>query len=420
MIVRPAVIPSDLSIAAIKDSRKGWAVVCILFLMLGVVMGGRNSIGLMMPFWKDDLGWSYGLVATAGAIMLTVMAVVAPAAGLVLDRLGARAVYATGMSFIGTAFILCSFMTEPWQLIALFSIMGGMGFAVVSPSLVSSTVARYFESRLGLATSIASSGSTGGQLALMPLLGAVVVAIGWRPSFIAMGVTILATAIIVPIMIGKEPQNASSGRTATGWALASTFNQLRRNRTFWLLISGFFICGYTTVGVIKIHLIPYAVSCGFPPLQSAVAYGVMSFFSMAGMILYGYLADRLHRPGLLASIYVMRALSFILLMHIAGSPAMLFVFAILFGIFDYSTFPIVASLVASHIGRHIMGVTMGLIFGAHSLGAALGSFMGGYLFDLFARYDWVWTTSIGLALVAALLTILIRENRTPVKEPTVA
>lgn len=412
-IVRPTVTPFDPSTDAIKDSRKGWVVVCTLFLMLGIVITGRNSIGLMMPFWKDDLGWSYGFVSTAGAIMMTVMAAVAPAAGLVLDRFGARAIYAAGMSFIGTAFILCSYMTEPWQLVALFSVMGGIGFAVVSPSIVSSTVARYFDTRLGLATSIATSGSTGGQLALMPLLGLAVIAVGWRASFVAVGLAILATAIIVPVLIGKEPRKPSSGRAGTGWALASTFAHLRRDRTFWLLTGGFFICGFTTVGVIKVHLIPYAVSCGFPPLQSAVAYGVMSFFSMAGMIAYGYLADRLHRPALLASIYFLRALTFILLMQITGSQATLFIFAILFGIFDYASFPIVVSLVASHIGRHIMGVTMGLIFAAHSLGGALGSFMGGYLFDLFARYDWVWIVSIAMALLAALLTTLIRENRTP-------
>ena len=370
-------------------------VVGTLFLMLGIVLTGRNSIGLMMPFWKDDLGWSYGTVSTAGAIMMTVMAATAPAAGLVLDRFGSRAIYAAGMSFIGLAFILCSFMTEPWQLIALFSVMGGIGFAVVSPSLVSSTVARYFDNQLGLATSIASSGATGGQLALMPLLGLAVVGMGWRPSFIAIGVTILATAIIVPILIGREPRNEPSARAAAGWALAATFTQLRSDRTFWLLTAGFFICGFTTAGVISIHLIPYAMSCGFPPLQSAFAYGVMSFFSMAGMILYGYLADRLHRPALLTSVYFLRALTFILLMHITGSPAMLFIFAILFGIFNYSTFPIVASLVASHIGRHIMGVTMGLIFASHSPGRRFGILHGGLSCSICSPdMYWVWMISI--------------------------
>ena len=395
-------------------------VVGTLFLMLGVVITGRSSIGLMMPFWKDDLGWSYGFVSTAGAIMMTVMAAIAPAAGWALDRFGARTLYAVGMVFIGAAFILCAFMTEPWHLVALFSVLGGIGFSVVSPSLVSTTVARYFDTKLGLAASIASSGATGGQLALMPLLGLIVVAVGWRASFVGIGITILATSIIVPILIGKAPQTGASAGIRKDRAVWPTLKQVIRDKTFLLVTSGFFICGFTTTGAIKIHLIPYAVSCGFPPLQSAFAYGVMCFFSLAGMIIYGHLSDRFHRPALLASIYFLRALTFILLLQISDGPETLFTFAILFGIFDYATFPIVASLVATHIGRHIMGITMGLIFAAHSLGAALGSFMGGYLFELSARYDWVWLSSFGLALLAAFLTILIKENRTPVTEPALA
>ena len=148
----------------------------------------------------------------------------------------------------------------------------------------------------------------------------------------------------------------------------------------------------------------------------------MSAFSLAGMIAFGHLSDRFHRPALLASIYFMRALTFLVLLQIAGSSTLLFSFAVLFGIFDYATFPIVASLVASHIGRHIMGFTMGLIFAAHSLGGAAGTFLGGYLFELFARYDWVWFVSFGLALLAAALTVLIRENRggSPAPAPAAA
>jgi MFS family permease len=155
------------------------------------------------------------------------------------------------------------------------------------------------------------------------------------------------------------------------------------------------------------------VSCGFPPVQSATAYGVLSLFSLIGMISYGWLSDRYHRPMLLASCYFVRALTFIMLMYITDNTPLLFAFAALFGIFDYATFPIVASLVATHIGRNVMGITMGLIFALHSLGGALGSFMGGWLFEMFARYDWVWMASVGLALLASFLSIMIRENREP-------
>ena len=39
------------------------------------------------------------------------------------------------------------------------------------------------------------------------------------------------------------------------------------------------------------------------------------------------------------------------------------------------------------------------------------AFLGGWLFDLFARYDWVWLGSMGLALSAALMVLTIDETR---------
>ena len=137
---------------AARQTRKGWVVVCALFLMLGIVIAARNSIGLLMPYLKEDLGWSYGLVSTAGAVMLTTMAVVAPVAGMMIDRHGPRTIYAIGMSLAAIAFGLASVMSEPWQLVLFIGIVGGVGFAAISPALVSTTVAAYFDRGLGLAT----------------------------------------------------------------------------------------------------------------------------------------------------------------------------------------------------------------------------------------------------------------------------
>ena len=385
--------------------------------MLSIVITARNSLGLMMPFWKEDMDWSYKFVATASALMMVTMAISAPVLGSIIDRFGSRTIYAIGMAVIGVIYILCSFMIEPWQLITLFSLIGGVAFAAIAPSLVSTTIAHHFKERLGLATSMATSGSTAGQFAIMPVFALLITWLSWRNSFFIAGLVILATAVVVFLLIGKEPPKSKTDNSSTKRSAQTTLAALTRLPVFWLLGSGFFICGFTTAGVIKVHLIPYAVSCGFPPVQSATAYGVLSLFSLLGMIMYGWLSDRYHRPTLLASCYFVRALTFLMLVYIAGNPTLLYIFAIIFGIFDYATFPLVASIVATHIGRHIMGLTMGLIFALHALGGALGSFMGGYLYDLFARYDWVWFISIALAFMAAILSIMIRENRKPQSTP---
>ena len=88
-----------------------------------------------------------------------------------------------------------------------------------------------------------------------------------------------------------------------------------------------------------------------------------------------------------------------------------FSFAVIYGVFDYSTVPPTASLVASHLGLRIMGLAMGLISGGHALGGALGAFLGGYLFDLFARYSEMWLFAFATALLAGLMVYALRENR---------
>ena len=180
---------------------------------------------------------------------------------------------------------------------------------------------------------------------------------------------------------------------------------------FHALFWSFSICGFTTTGVIETHLIPYTVACGFPPLQGATAYGVLAAFNMMGMVGAGYLSDRVNRPLLLGVIYIGRALSFLLLMRITDDLPMLMIFAVAFGVFDFSTFPITASLAASHLGLRIMGLAMGLISAGHAVGAALGAFLGGWLYDAFAKYDFVWSASVATALVAGVLAFTIRENR---------
>jgi MFS family permease len=93
---------------------------------------------------------------------------------------------------------------------------------------------------------------------------------------------------------------------------------------------------------------------------------------------------------------------------------------VFFGIVDYSTVPVTASLVESHIGLHVMGLTMGLIFAGHSVGAALGALFGGYLFELYAQYDWVWWSSIGLAVLAGLIVFLLRDRPPALSNATTA
>ena len=395
----------------IRENPYGWLVVAVLFTVLTLVMSARSALGLLIPEWEKEFAWDRTFISTGGSVMLTVMAIGSPVAGMALDRYGARTIFVMAILVTAVAVCLTAGMWEDWHFIAAFGLIGGIGFSIVSAPLIGATVALYFDARRGLATGIATSGATGGQLVLMPLLAVGLGTIGWRASFLAVGLLLAATALLTWTLIRREaPESRMRGPQAdAGNTVWTQLGYLMRDRTFWLLGIGYIVCGFTTIGAIRIHFLPYAAACGFPPIESATAFGVLATTSAMGIIGFGAAADKFHRPALLAAIYFLRALCFILLMFIPGDSALLFIFAALFGLFDFATFPVVANIVGTHMGLRIMGLTMGLLFSLHSVGGALGSFAGGWVFDLFAQYDWMWLASFALALLAAFLSILVHE-----------
>ena len=398
-------------VRTIRSNPYGWLVVTVCFGALMAVYGVRSSLGLMMPFWEKDPGWSRDLASNAGALVLVLMAIVSPAAGNIIDRFGPRVVCTAGLAAVGTGLLLTSVSSAEWELFAFYGMLVGLGSGAIAMPMVSAAVAHYFSIGQGLASGIGFSGATGGQLIALPALGLLVIAIGWRGTYVGLGVLLLVFAAIAwSVLRGWTPKTAAGdGRAAD--SLASRLRYLGSSSTFWLLFGGFAICGFTTAGVIEVHLIPYAAYCGFTPVEGATAYGVHGGFNMIGIILAGYLADKFHRPRLLAAIFFLRAILFALLLYVADSLPLLFVFAALYGFMNFATLPILASIVASRLGVGVIGLALGVIFGAHWLGAAAGAFLGGQLYALFARYDELWLISIATVIVAGFLMLLIPEDR---------
>ena len=193
--------------------------------------------------------------------------------------------------------------------------------------------------------------------------------------------------------------------------LSERLKFLIANRTFLLLLGAFTLCGFTTAGVIDVYFIPYAISCGFTLVEGSAAYGVHGLGNLAGVVLFSWMADHVHRPRLLASMFFLRAFTFVLLLFIEADIGLMFIFAVIFGTLNFATFPVIANIVATHLGVRILGLTLGLLFGGHSLGAAVGVSIGGWMFDLTAKYSWIWLLSVVFAALAGFFAILVKEIR---------
>ena len=389
----------------------GWTVVGVGFVVLAACFAYRNLLQLTMTGMEAELGWSRSLLSSGATLALITMAAGNLFGGMLVDRYGPRKLLAFGLLALGIGMLGVAFTRSAWLYVLMYGAFAGLGFGLVANSIVSAAVARFFVERRGFALGVASAGGPVGQMVLIPLSALVLTALGWRGVFAIAGAAALVLAPLASraLRAADQPAAAQAKRTSIG----SDFGYLIRSPVFHLLFWGFLICGFTSIGVIETHFVPYAVLCGFSPTTSANAFGFLSVLNLAGILLAGWLADRMNRVLLLAGIYAARGLTFILLLGIADNAAMLFAFSGVYGLFDYASVPVVASLIASHLGMRVMGFAMGLIAMAHQLGAAAGAIGGGVVFDAYNSYTGLWLMSFVLALVAALLSIGIRRDPVP-------
>jgi MFS family permease len=396
---------------------RGWLLVGGSFLALSIIFSARATLGLAMPHIEAETGWSRSFLSAVMSATLVFMAVMAPIAGRLLDRIGPRIVLLVGTAAVAIGAATLALANSPLVFIFGFAGLSGIGFALVANATVGATIALNFTERRGLATGIATSGSSAGQFVFIPIVAAILAAGSWRDAFWLNAA--LATGILVVLFFlldkkKKEPRAAVAGTPG----LLEDVRYLFSRPAFFLLFFSFFICGVTSLGIVETHFMPFAAVCGFPPVPTATAYGLLSAFNLVGMIASGWLADRVNRIALLSSIYFIRGLSFFLLAGTGTSYELLVVFAVLFGLVDYATVPVTVSLAASHLGTRVLGLAMGLITCGHQLGSATGAIVGGVLFDATANYSTMWLMGVWSAMLAAALALLIlRTAPTPAPSP---
>jgi predicted MFS family arabinose efflux permease len=177
-----------------------------------------------------------------------------------------------------------------------------------------------------------------------------------------------------------------------------------RTRDWWLLAGSFFVCGYTSNGLIGTHLIPHAVEHGFTESVAAGALALIGAFNVVGTIGSGYLTDRFNPRRLLAMYYAFRAASLVMLPSVTTEWGLL-AFSVLFGLDYIATVPPTVALTAQRFGRASLATVFGWITFSHMVGGALASYASGVSRDVFGDYTIAFLVAAIFGFIAAALAL---------------
>ncbi len=123
------------------------------------------------------------------------------------------------------------------------------------------------------------------------------------------------------------------------WTALSTLAMASRNKDFWLLFATFFICGFTTNGLIGTHMISLCTDNGLLATSATGLMAMMGVFDLVGTTLSGWLTDRYDSRKLLFIYYALRGLSLMYLPYSDFSLYSLTLFAAFYGLDWIATVP---------------------------------------------------------------------------------
>jgi MFS family permease len=397
-------------------------VLGVLFFAQAMAMGVRGTIGLLVKPWEAEFGWDRAAVSLTASVGFVVYGVAQALSGRWADRTGPRVIFAVSMALLGVGAAAVSTIVSLWQAYAVFGVLIMVAVGGASSPTSAVMIARWFTGRRGLALGIVAGGSAAGQFVILPVMARLSEGLGWRTAFLWLGVSILLVALPIVLLLLQDDPRRASGTPAANPTLAGSpmaLAAILRHANFWWLALSFFVCGVTTAGLIDTHFIPHAQDHHVSAVTAATAFGVLSLVNMIFTTLSGAVSDRLGYTRLLGWIYAGRAVTLVFLVF-ARDPASLFVFAVAFGIVDFSTVAPTTALSTIIFGRWSAGTVFGLVALSHQLGSALGSYAGGVLHDLTGNYTAFFLAGAVLSGAAAFMAWAISETPDPRPEPAAA
>ena len=375
--------------------------------LLLISFGLRHSFGLYLLPISDHLNSGRELFAFASALNVLMIGIGSPLFGALSDKYGSGKASLVGIFFVITSLVWMANVNGSFGIIASQTLFGlgsaGCGTAVVLGAVGRSVTASSRTLSLGI---VMAAGSFG-QFIMVPVISYLIEIFGWSYSLIIL--SFIAAIMVFFSFFINFSQRSESSKIGTSQTLKEAIIEAFNSKSFNLLSLGFFVCGFH-VTFVAVHLPAFVKDENLPFWVGGWALAFIGIFNVIGTIYFGYLGDKLSKKNLLALLYALRGLLFLIFIFLPKTELTVLIFACILGILWLSTVPLTSGIITVFFGPYYMSMLYGWAFFVHQIGSFFGSWFGGRLFDYYGSYDLMWWICVALGFVAALLHIPIKEK----------
>ena len=421
------------------DSRYAWLRLSVTLALMTIGATGMFVISVALPAVQADFGIDRSSVSSAYTMLMIGFGLGGILMGRLADRFGVAVPVAIGAVGLGGGFIAAGLAPG----IVSFGIVHGLLIGLLGTSATFSPLVAdtslWFERRRGLAVAICASGNYLGGAFWPPIVQHFIETVGWRQTYIGIGVMCLLTMLPLALLLRRRPPGvvdsapAAQGNTAAAPAAASLPSQAAQvGQTgplgqagplrplgmspaalqTLLCIAGVACC--VAMAMPQVHIVAYCSDLGFGPARGAQMLALMLGFGVVSRLASGWISDRIGglRTLLLGSI--LQGLALLLFLPFDGL-ASLYVISALFGLFQGGIVPSYALIVRENFPASEAGGRVAVVISSTLLGMALGGWMSGAVFDYTGSYHAAFINGVAWNLLNLTIAVLLlrRAMRMP-------
>ncbi|MCG3811252.1 MFS transporter [Photobacterium damselae] len=386
-----------------------WMGIGILIISLGI----RQSFGIFMMPISDTFHTGREFFSLAIALQNLLFGLFQPFVGMAADRFGARRIIIVGAIAYGAGLYLTSLAATPSVLYLTIGALIGLGLSATSYVIILGAVARVVPAEhTAKAFGLTTAAGSFGMFAVIPGAQALLRNFDWQTAMQIFAVICCVMIAFAGFIKSQKATSDAPSQVDDSQTLSEALQEAFRNRNYWLIHAGFFVCGFQVM-FIATHLPSYLGDKGLPGNTAAMALAYVGVFNIFGSYFWGLMGDRFDKRYVMYSLYLMRTVIIAAFVTFPVTVNTASIFGAAIGFCWLGTVPLTSGLVRQIFGARYLSTLYGLVFFTHQVGSFLGAWVGGRIFDYYHSYTPIWWTTVVMALIAALLHLPINDKPVP-------
>ena len=386
----PAVNTTTLSAtataaAAQPDSRQAWWRLAATLLLMTIGSAGMYVVSVMLPAVQADFGVTRAEASLPYTLLMIGFGIGCVLMGKLADRFGIVTVILIGAVSLGLGFVACGWVGSITSYALVQGLFVGLfGSSATFVPLVADT-SLWFVKRRGIAVAVCASGNYLAGAIWPPVVQHFVATVGWRPTYIALGVfTCVAMLALAGLMRAKSPAAVTAPVKKGGPVPSNRPFGLSLNQAQGLLcVAGTACC--VAMAMPQVHIVAYCGDLGFGAARGAEMLSLMLACGIVSRLVSGAICDRIGGVRTLLLGSFLQGVALLMFIPFDGLLS-LYVVSAMFGLFQGGIVPSYAIIVREHFPPAEAGARVGTVIMCTLFGMALGGWMSGKVFDLTGSY----------------------------------